>query len=86
MHIKHTYNISSNELLKSTMIYNNTYNHVYKHNIKYKQHQFMQFNIRTRYRTYKTIQDIIRHNISLAVLDENIQYEDSGFKTEKKAN
>jgi hypothetical protein len=29
--INHTYNKSSNELLKSTMVYNNTYNHAYKH-------------------------------------------------------
>ena len=29
--INHTYNTSSNELLKSTMVYNNTYNHAYKH-------------------------------------------------------
>jgi hypothetical protein len=27
--INHTYNTSSNELLKSTMVYNNTYNHTY---------------------------------------------------------
>ena len=34
--INHTYrNTSSNELLKSTMVYNNTYNHAYKH-IKWK--------------------------------------------------
>ena len=33
--INHTYNTSSNELLKSTMVYNNTYNHACKH-IKYK--------------------------------------------------
>ena len=47
--INHTYNTSSNELLKSTMVYNNTYNHTYKilnKNI----HQFMQFNIDTSYR------------------------------------
>jgi hypothetical protein len=29
--VNHTYNTSSNELLKSTMGYNNTYNHAYKH-------------------------------------------------------
>ena len=29
--INHTYNTSSNELLKSTMVYNNTYNHAYRH-------------------------------------------------------
>jgi hypothetical protein len=29
--INHTYNTSSNELLKLTMVYNNTYNHAYKH-------------------------------------------------------
>ena len=29
--INHTYDTSSNELLKSTMVYNNTYNHAYKH-------------------------------------------------------
>ena len=29
--INHTYNTSSNELLKSTMVYNNTYKHAYKH-------------------------------------------------------
>jgi hypothetical protein len=29
--INHTYNTSSSEVLKSTMVYNNTYNHAYKH-------------------------------------------------------
>ena len=29
--INHTYNTSSNELLKSTIVYNNTYNHAYTH-------------------------------------------------------
>ena len=48
---KHTYNTSSNELLKSTIVYNTTHAIMHTNIVNKNIHQFMQFNILTRYRS-----------------------------------